>query len=79
MEALVKIKEYVGKSAVSARELYNFLEVITPFHKWIPRMLAYGFEGNVDWTKLSSENQAYNMRDVLTLDCAKEILMLAHI
>ena len=74
MEELIKITEKDGKKAVSARELYNFLEVETPFNKWIKRMLAYGFNENVDWTKMSSENQLIEY--VLSLDCAKEISML---
>ena len=76
MNELIRITEKDGRQVCSARELYDFLEVETPFHKWIPRMLEYGFDENIDWTKMSSENQSYNIEYVLTLDCAKEISML---
>jgi len=76
MKEIIKITENNGKKAVNARDLYNFLEVETPFHKWMPRMLEYGFDENIDWTKMSSENQSFNIDYVLTLDCAKEISML---
>ena len=35
--------------AVSARELHDFLEIETPFHIWIERMLEYGFENGLDY------------------------------
>ena len=28
---------------VSGRELHEFLQVKTPYHKWMPRMIEYGF------------------------------------
>jgi hypothetical protein len=61
-----------GKQAVSARELHAFLEIQTPFNKWMPRMLEYGFAENTDWTKMSTDNQQYSFDYVLSLDCAKE-------
>jgi phage anti-repressor protein len=65
-----------GKQAVSARELHAFLEIQTPFNKWMPRMLEYGFAENTDWTKMSTDNQQYSFDYVLSLDCAKEISMI---
>jgi anti-repressor protein len=76
MNELIKISDYNGKKAVSARDLYNFLEIVTPFHKWMPRMLEYGFVESIDWTKLSVENQSFNIDYALSIDCAKEISML---
>lgn len=76
MNELIKIQEHNGKKAVSARDLYDFLDVETPFHKWIPRMLEYGFEENQDWTKMSSDNQHYNTEYALSIDCAKQIAMI---
>lgn len=71
---LIKISDYNGKKAVNARELHFFLEVETRYNDWIKRMLEYGFVENVDYSKMSSDNQL----DVyaLTLECAKEISML---
>jgi anti-repressor protein len=71
---LIKVTENNGKTAVSARELHAFLEVETPLTKWALRMFEYGFEENVDWTKLSTENQQVDY--ALTLDCAKHLAMM---
>jgi phage anti-repressor protein len=37
------------KRVVSARELYEFLEIQTAFTHWIDRMIDYGFEENTDY------------------------------
>lgn len=76
MNELIKIQDHNGRKAVNARDLYEFLEVETPFHKWMPRMFEYGFEENHDWTKMSSDNQQYSIGYVLSLDCAKQIAMI---
>ena len=77
MEELIKINQDArGNSVVSARELYFFLNIETPFNKWMPRMLEYGFIENVDWTKMSTENESFNFDYALKLDCAKEIAMI---
>lgn len=76
MSEIIRIHDHYGKKAVSARDLYTFLEVVTPFHKWMPRMLEYGFIESVDWTKLSIENQSFSIDYALSINCAKEISML---
>lgn len=77
MNDLIKItKQEDGRVAVSARELHKFLNIGTPFHKWIVRMLEYGFKEGHDWTFLSSDNEAFNVEYVLSLDCAKHISMI---
>jgi len=76
MNEIIEIRDWNGKKAVSGRDLHYFLEVETPFHKWIPRMLEYGFIENVDWTKVSSNNQSYSFDYALSMDCAKEISMI---
>jgi len=76
MNELIKITEKNGKQLVSARDLYEFLCVETPLYKWISRMLDYGFTENLDWTKMSSENQSFNYEYILSIDCAKEISMI---
>lgn len=73
---LIRITERDGKQAVSARELHKVLEIGTKFNDWIFRMLDYGFEENLDYSKLSIENQAFNYDFVLTIECAKEIAMI---
>lgn len=79
MNALIKIEQNSnGSSVCSARELYNFLEVKTPFRKWIDRMLTYGFTENQDFIR--SDNFVLDKQEAkeyaLTLECAKEISML---
>ena len=49
MEELIKITEYNGKKAVSARELHQFLEISTRFDMWAKRMREYGFNEGTDF------------------------------
>ena len=77
MKELIRITEQNGNRVVSARELHKFLEVETPFRKWIDRMLEYGFEESKDYERADffvRGNTAKNF--ALTIDTAKEISML---
>lgn len=74
-----------GKKIVSAKDLYDFLEISTPFHIWCVRMLDYGFEEGFDYLTNKNVRQVPHQgsyRNVettdylLTLDTAKEIAML---
>ena len=71
-----------GTVAVSGRELHKGLEVKTPYPKWINRMIAYGFEENIDYItngqKSPIANGGYKIVDdhIMTLDMAKEISMI---
>lgn len=70
-----------GEKAVSARELFNFLEVSSDFSTWCKRMFAYGFQEEEDFSsilmKTSNSKGGRPIKDyVLTLDTAKEIAML---
>lgn len=77
MEKLIKITEQNGSQVVSARELHIFLEVETPFRKWIDRMFNYGFEENLDFTRVDKNVRGNEAKEfALTLDCAKEISMI---
>lgn len=82
MNELIKVDYSGEKPAVSARELHNFLEVETPYHKWFPRMCEYGFTENEDYavTDIFVHNPAggpQSMKDAaLSIDMAKEICML---
>lgn len=81
MNELIKITERDGKQAVSARELYTFLEIQTPFTMWAERMFEYGFTENVDYVSLSQKSEKPQggrpqIDYALTIDCAKEISML---
>lgn len=81
MKELIKITEQNGQKAVSARELYEFLEVETRFNDWIIRMFEYGFTENIDYQVLLKNEYNPNggrpqKNYALSLDCAKEISML---
>ncbi|MBU9711113.1 phage antirepressor KilAC domain-containing protein [Evansella tamaricis] len=80
MNQLIETKENDNKEIiVSARELHNFLEVGTPFRKWFPRMVEYGFIENQDFTSDTFVHPA-NLQEtkdyLLKLDMAKEISMI---
>lgn len=79
MTELIKLTELEGKKAVSARELYNFLEATERFSNWIERQFQYGFSENVDYVGCKVFNTLANQEIIdyaLTIDCAKEISML---
>lgn len=78
MNELIKVDYSTDRPTVSARELHEFLEVETPYHKWFPRMADYGFlEGQDFWTFLSESTGGRPAQDAqLTIDMAKEICML---
>lgn len=66
------------RPTVSGRELHDALEIKSAYMDWFPRMCAYGFIENVDFT--SKENESTGGRPSvdhrLTLDMAKQICML---
>ena len=79
---LIKVDYSGGRPAVSARELHEFLEVETPYHKWFPRMCEYGFTENQDFAVMDifvhhSQGGPQSKKDAaITIDMAKEICML---
>lgn len=80
MQELIKVTTNAnGSQVVSARNLYGFLEVQTPFRLWVDRMFEYGFEENKDYTPyffVHPQNKQQTIDYALTLDTAKEIAML---
>lgn len=72
-----------GTVAVSGRELHKGLKIGTQYDKWMERMIAYGFEENIDYiihsVKVQSQKRlrTYEQLDhIMTLDMAKEISMI---
>lgn len=73
-----------GTVAVSGRELHKGLEVKEKYPDWIKRMIAYGFEENIDYILVSEKRVTNNPRNpftnqtdhIMTLDMAKEISMI---
>ncbi|WP_312363983.1 antA/AntB antirepressor family protein [Sphingobacterium sp.] len=78
MEELIPLNKENPNSPVSARDLYEFLEIKTEFSKWCTRMFGYGFTEGEDYSLVKiGERSAHNKIDyALTLDCAKEISMI---
>ncbi len=69
---------------VNARDLHQFLDVLTPFHKWITRRIEeYGFTQAIDFLAMDKNVRSegwFGPREVteyfLTLDMAKELAMV---
>lgn len=78
MDNLISITEQNGNQAVSARELYSFLDSKAQFTDWCKRMFEYGFEEGKDFITILGESKGGRpSKDyALTLDTAKEISML---
>ncbi len=80
MEQLIKIQTNIsGEQLVSARELYDFLQVKERFSRFMERNLEYGFQNNIDYTPYQNVHPSNNQEFLdyaLTLDCAKEISMI---
>lgn len=71
-----------GKKVVLGRELHEKLGIITPYHKWFPRMVEYGKdegfeEGETYWTFLSNRSDGKKgkpkQNHILSLRMAKHI------
>ena len=80
MQELIKVTEKNGEQLVSARELYNFLEVTERFSNWFERQMQFGFEENTDFTGCKFFNTQANqeLQDyILKIDMAKELAMLS--
>ena len=82
MNELIKVTYENDRPAVSARDLHEFLEVETPYHKWFPRMCEYGFTENEDFAVTdnfvpNSAGGPQHQKDaILSIDMAKELCML---
>jgi anti-repressor protein len=58
---------------VDGRRLHAFLQVETPYHMWIQRMIEYGFDEGRDFV---NKNVHGIREDRLTIDMAKELCMI---
>jgi phage anti-repressor protein len=78
MNELIPINYEKEIPTVSGRELHAALEVDTPYNKWFPRMIEYGFSDNKDfWTFLSESTGGRPSADhAITIPMAKELCML---
>lgn len=76
---LIPIIKQENSQLVDANKLYDFMEVDTPFHKWIARRIEeYTFtEGTDFWTKMSESNGGRPAKEYhISLDMAKELAMV---
>lgn len=82
MNDLISLQTTNEGLTVSARELYEKLDIHERFSKWFERMKAYGFEEGTDFTSVPFGTVVNNgarreLQDyALTLDTAKQICML---
>lgn len=79
MNELIKITtNEVGEPTVLGRELHDFLKVATPYDKWFPRMVEYGFSEGKDFSTFLSESTGGrpSTDHLLTIDTAKELAMI---
>lgn len=63
---------------ISGRVLHSFLEVATPYDKWFPRLVEYGFTDGLDFSTFLSESTGGRPATdhAIRLDMAKEIAMI---
>ena len=84
MNELLKINYETEQPTVSARELYEGLEIKTAFKDWFPRMAAYGFEENQDFILVAQKRATNNPKNPvatyndyqISVDMAKQICMI---
>ena len=79
MAELIKIDVNENQEPViSGRALHSFLEVATPYDKWFPRMVEYGFTDGLDFSTFLSESTGGRPATdhAIRLDMAKEIAMI---
>ena len=78
MNELIRVNYDNEQPTVSARELYEFLEVKDHFRTWFPRMCEYGFEEGKDFRAFFRESTGGRpSQDAeITIDMAKELCML---
>lgn len=85
MKDLIQIHyNNADRPTVSGRELWEALEVETPYTQWFKRMSEYGFSENVDFALVSQKCETNNPKNPyttktdhqLTIPMAKELCML---
>lgn len=82
MNELLKINYNDDRITVSARDLYEFLEIGTRFNDWFSRMCEYGFNRGADYEEvlLKNEQNPQGGRPAtdyqMTIEMGKEIAMI---
>ena len=81
MNDLIKINYETEQPTVSARELYEGLEIKTAFKDWFPRMTEFGITENLDFILVAQKRATNNPKNPVTtyndyqisVDMAKQI------
>lgn len=83
MSELIAVSYENERATVSGRELYEFLEVKTPYKQWFDRMTEYGFTEHIDFMLFTQKCASSNASGIqtktdhqLTISMAKEIAMI---
>jgi phage anti-repressor protein len=83
MNELIKtFQNKKGSTVVDGRDLHGFLGVETPYRKWFPRMIEYGFTEDTDFVAFGQKSPIANggykeiENHALSLDMAKELSMI---
>ncbi|MBT9939104.1 phage antirepressor KilAC domain-containing protein [Anaerostipes hadrus] len=80
MNNLLKVNYETEQPTVSARDLYEQLDIKTRFNDWFPRMCEYGFEESKDFYSKMSKTSEYGGRPQtdynISIDMAKQICMI---
>lgn len=79
MNELIKVTEENGEQLVSARELYEFLELDkSQWARWTKKNIEEIFEENQEYQRLDIVSNGNNTTEyILKLDVAKELAMLS--
>ena len=79
MNELIKVTEQNGEQLVSARELYEFLELDkSQWARWTKKNIEEIFEENQEYQRLDIVSNGNNTTEyILKLDVAKELAMLS--
>lgn len=80
MNELLRINYNTEMPTVSARDLYEKLNIKTAFKDWFPRMCEYGFDEGKDFCSKMSETSSKGGRPSkdadISIDMAKQICMI---
>lgn len=79
MNEMICVTEKDGVQSVSARDLYEKLEINERFSRWFGRMAEYGFSEKIDYTPYQTvhpQNQQEITDYSITLEMAKQMCML---
>lgn len=78
MDNLIPVNYETDQPCVSARDLYEQLNIKTAFKDWFPRMCEYGFEEGKDFcSKMSESTGGRPSKDAdISIDMTKQICMI---